>query len=125
MAEAVGRNFHSIGVVAVAFSLPVTFAVAGLATTAAWVRAAPPMMHASILPPLNRGETALFRHCWRSGDWYPIEVAFGIRMPQYKLLGSTPEDELAELVGLARVWIETLVELSVRRNAPRARSNQQ
>jgi hypothetical protein len=65
-----------------------------------------------ILPPLSDEQTEMLRHCWRVGDWRPIELEFGIVCPQYSVQGRTPEEELAELVADVRQWIRTLIELS-------------
>lgn len=65
-----------------------------------------------ILPPLTDEQSEMFRHCWRIGDWRPIELEFGIVCPQYNLQGRTPEEELGELIDDVRQWVSTLVELS-------------
>jgi hypothetical protein len=65
-----------------------------------------------VLPPLTDEQLDMMRDCYRVGDWRPVELEFGIRMPQYILSGRTPEEELADLLNDVRRWLDTLVELS-------------
>ena len=65
-----------------------------------------------ILPALSDAQLDMMRECWRVGDWRPIELEFGIACPQYNLRGTTPEEELADLIADVRHWISILVDLS-------------
>lgn len=75
-------------------------------------RRTPAQAETYILPPLTDHQVDLLRNCWRVGDWRPVEMEFGITMPQYNLHGATLEEELADLINDARKWINTLVMLS-------------
>jgi len=70
-----------------------------------------------ILPPLTDDQLAMMRHCYRVGDWRPIELEFGIRFPQYRIYATTLEEELARMIETIRSTIVTLVTLSTSRNA--------
>ena len=76
-------------------------------------RRTPSQAERYILSPLNDRQSTMFRQCWSSGDWRPVELEFGIVCPQYTLIASTPEGELAELICDVRNWLELLVELSI------------
>jgi hypothetical protein len=54
----------------------------------------------------------MLRECYRTGDWRPIEIEFGLTFPQYRIYAATPEEELAKLIDTVRATITTLVELS-------------
>ncbi len=66
----------------------------------------------SILRNVTSDQLEVMREAYRTADWRPVELEFGIRFPQYRLHGNTPEDELADLVRHVRNWLETLVQCS-------------
>jgi hypothetical protein len=70
-----------------------------------------------VLPPLTDDQLDLMRECHRVGDWRPIELEFGIRVPQYQICAATPEEELARMVETVRSTIVTLVNISTSRGA--------
>lgn len=65
-----------------------------------------------ILHDVTEYQLAVMRESYRTGDWRPVELEFGIRFPQYTLHGVTPEEELAHLIDHCRNWLETIVQHS-------------